>query len=181
VSLARVARVLRLMESMSSGIAVLAFISMVVITVVDATLRYALNSPLSWSFTVIANYLMAATFVLGVSEMQRLQGHITMEFVRSRLSDRAYTAVLAIVDVLGCAFCLLLAAANFPLFVTALMEDERVPSAMSWPLWPSYLILPIGFGLAALRFAVQAAQACIAISSGQSLKRPAPGIAEGVE
>ena len=69
----------------------------------------------------------------------------------------------------------------FPLFTTALLDDERVASAMAWPLWPSYIILPVGFGLAALRFAAQAVQAFVALVSGRTLQRVTPDIAEGVE
>lgn len=174
-------RVLRAVERLCSLVAIVAFVAIVLITVGDAALRYLFSRPLAWSFTVIANYLMAMTFVLGIPEMQRMNGHITMEFFRLRLSDRGYAASVAAACALGCCFCLLVAAYNVPLFITAVVDDERVPSAMAWPLWPSYAVLPIGFGLAAARFAAQAGQAWLAVVSGAGLPKPAPGSTEALE
>ena len=37
-------------------------------------------------------------------------------------------------------------------------ENERMPGE-NWPLWPSYAIVPIGFGLLAVRFLIQCAEA----------------------
>jgi TRAP-type C4-dicarboxylate transport system permease small subunit len=173
-----IGRILKAAEDASATLAVAAFMAIVLITVSDAFLRYAFNRPLWWSFPAIANYLMASAFVFGLAQTQRVRGHIEVEVLRSRISDRLHAVSSLASGVIGAVFCATVAVVNMPLVFTAIAGDERIPSEPSWPMWPSYVILPAGFALLALRFATQGIRALLAFVRGEPPERMDHGPAE---
>jgi TRAP-type C4-dicarboxylate transport system permease small subunit len=139
--------------SLSAGV----LISIVLITCLDVGMRYFVRRPLVWSYPLTNTYLMPALFMFALATCARYHDHIAMDVVRLRMPPRVQRACELISDIAGFAVAFLIAIYGiFPL-VQAWVDEERTPGD-NWPLWPSYAIVPIGFGLLALRFLIQCAE-----------------------
>ena len=71
----------------ASNLAMIVLMAMVLLVVVDITLRRFFNSPLSWSFEVIEVLLVIVVFFT-VAYCCITKGHISVDLLTSRLSKR---------------------------------------------------------------------------------------------
>lgn len=93
-------------------------------------------------------YLFGALFLLGAGYTLRHNGHVRIDVIHQRLSDRAQ----AWIDLFGgllflLPFAGLLAWLSWPLFAESWRIQEMSPDAGGLLRWPVKLMLPIGFGL----------------------------------
>ncbi|MCL4746393.1 MAG: TRAP transporter small permease [Burkholderiaceae bacterium] len=167
--LAALERPLVALERIGLFVAGFAFAAMMLVTVVDVVLRYAFNSPLSWSFELISSYLMVGAFFLAVSATQARRQHVFVDLLARNFPERL-RCVLAVPA--GCAVILVFAliwwagALNFwEAWQKSLVLDGLIP----WPRWPTYLLIPIGLGLMLPRLALEVAGDALAAVSGDLL------------
>lgn len=132
-------------------IAAASLLGIMAIMVLDATLRYAFNNPLSWAFEVITMYLMVAAFFFALSHTLRRNEHIFVEFFCSRLRPRARHLVTVLVYLPTIA--LFSGALWRSAIVTwdAYIGKEVTAGVVQWPTWTAKIIVPIGLGLLVLR------------------------------
>jgi TRAP-type C4-dicarboxylate transport system permease small subunit len=168
-------------EDLGMAIAGIAFVAMVATTAVDVVLRYVFNSPLIWAYPVITNYLIVALYFCAVSATQRRRHHVGIEIVTRRLPPRLRGLCAAFADVAILIFCLVIAYCGAGLFWTAWAQNEVLPGIIAWPRWPSFLLVPMGFGLAVLRLLLQLRRDLM-VAAGTATIEPAPiGPGRGVE
>ncbi|MCW5770541.1 MAG: TRAP transporter small permease [Rhodospirillaceae bacterium] len=144
-------RALSRVEALLMPIAAASLIGIMVIMVLDATLRYAFNNPLSWAFEVITMYLMVAAFFFALSHTLRRNEHIFVEFFCFRLRPRARHLVTVLVYLPTIA--LFSGAFWRSAIVTwdAYAGKEVTAGVVQWPTWTAKIIVPIGLGLLVLR------------------------------
>jgi TRAP-type mannitol/chloroaromatic compound transport system permease small subunit len=93
-------------------------------------------------------YLFGALFLLGAGYTLKHNGHVRIDVIHQRLSDKAR----AWIDLLGgllflLPFAGLLAWLSWPMLVESWRIQEMSPDAGGLLRWPVKLLLPLGFGL----------------------------------
>ncbi len=164
--LAKLERPLALLERVGLFVAGLAFAAMMLVTVADVVLRYALNAPLSWTFELISSYLMVGAFFLAVSATQARRQHVYVDILARHLPERLRCA-LAVAS--GCAVILLFALiwwTGAEGFLSAWQKNLVMDGEIPWPRWPTYLLIPVGLGLMLPRLVLELAGDAIAAVTG---------------
>jgi TRAP-type mannitol/chloroaromatic compound transport system permease small subunit len=123
----------------------------VLISASNAVMRKAFDIG-SNAFLEVQWYLFAAAFLLGAGYTFLRNAHVRIDFLSSRLSERA----AAWVDILGIVLVVLPFAAlmilwSWPLFARAWTSGEMSQNAGGLVLWPARLVIPIGFALLLLQ------------------------------
>ena len=168
--LSRLDRGLFWLETKLALLGGIAVFSLMLLAVVSVNGRNFANSPLPGYVDWIEQAMPLISFV-GISYTQRLGGHIRMDILIGRLRGRALWLVELISTLVMLALMLLLVWGTFAHFQRAF--DFNAPlwsrdSSMdiSLPLWPSKLIVPIGFSVLSLRLVLQAWGFARAFASG---------------
>lgn len=131
--------------------AVLVF--MVVTICYDSVTRYLVFSPTNWSME-INSFLIVYLAILGAAEVQRQDAHIRITFFVDRLSPCTNQVIRRVCALAGAVFCVILAWWGGGIAYNSFKYGERVSSAFGTPLGYPYAIIPIGFGLLGLQFAI---------------------------
>jgi TRAP-type mannitol/chloroaromatic compound transport system permease small subunit len=97
-------------------------------------------------------YLFAAVFMLGAGYGFLKNSHVRIDFISSKLSDRArnWIDVIGIVIVLF-PFCAIGIALGGPFFLQAFTSGEMSQNAGGLIRWPAYGLIPLGFALLMLQ------------------------------
>jgi TRAP-type mannitol/chloroaromatic compound transport system permease small subunit len=97
-------------------------------------------------------YLFAAVFMLGAGYGFLKNSHVRIDFISSKLSDRArnWIDVIGILVVLF-PFCAIGIALGWPFFMQAFTSGEMSQNAGGLVRWPAYGLIPLGFALLMLQ------------------------------
>jgi C4-dicarboxylate transporter DctQ subunit len=147
-------RVLKAADRLEETFMIVALTLMTVLTVVQVLLRYNFGTGLTWALEA-TTYMFAWLVLIGMSYGVRTEAHIAVDLVTSRLSPRAARAFAAVALVCGLAYCGLMIYGGSQ-FVERLMTLGTDARDIPLPRWVLTGIMPIAFGLLALRL-VQAA------------------------
>jgi TRAP-type C4-dicarboxylate transport system permease small subunit len=113
-----------------------------VMTFCDVVARYFFNTP--FSFTVeLTEIAMGVIIYFGVGLVTHENGHISVDIVTLRLSERVRALVALVTNALALAF-LLLMVWRLWLRMAVLYEKGDVSPIMLIPRWPTALIMSIG-------------------------------------
>lgn len=127
--------------------------------VLFATLISATNAGMRYAFDMASNawlelqwYLFAAIFLLAAGYTLKHNGHVRIDILYGRLTERGR----AWVDLIGTLFfllpfSLLMLWFSWPSFVDAFQHSEMSPDAGGLLRWPVRLLIPLGFALLALQ------------------------------
>lgn len=95
-------------------------------------------------------YLVSAVFLLGAGRVLKLDEHVRIDLLTSRLSPRGRLwADIAGLLSMVLPVTLLMLWLSWPWFVGAWASHEVSASAGGLPLWPARLLVPVGFALLA--------------------------------
>jgi len=136
-----------------SGQLVLAF--MVVTIFYDALMRYLFAAPTSWSLEV-NTFLIIYVATMTAAAVQQTDSHIRITFFTDLAGPTFRRAVRVIIGVVGVAFCAVMTWRGFLMAYQAFEYGERVSSSFGTPMVLPYALLPLGFGMLAIRFAMDA-------------------------
>ena len=117
------------------------------VSAVNATVRYLISES-SNSWLELQWYLFAATVLLGAPFVLKVNEHVRVDVLYSRLGPQRQ----ALVDLLGLLVFLmpaavLLAFMSWPYFVESWTSGETSSNAGGLVRWPFKLLIPIGFAL----------------------------------
>ena len=127
--------------------------------ILATTLISAGNALVRKAFDISSNglleiqwYLFAAVFMLGASYGFLKNSHVRIDFISSKLSDRAqnWVDVVGIIVVL-IPFCVISISLGWPYFMQAYTSGEMSQNAGGLIRWPAYALIPLGFGLLLLQ------------------------------
>jgi TRAP-type C4-dicarboxylate transport system permease small subunit len=135
----RITTLLRIAERVVDAAAVIAFCGIFLCVLVQVVLRYAFNSPLTWS-EELARYLFIWCAFLGWIVASRRNSHLAMTFVVDRLPGAGRIAVAVLVQLATLLFAWLLGTRGLVL-VRNNWDVENV--AVPFNLGVVYLIEPI--------------------------------------
>jgi C4-dicarboxylate transporter DctQ subunit len=147
-------RLLRAADRLEEAFMTVALAFMTLLTFVQVVLRYGFDAGFVWSLEA-ATYTFAWLVLIGMSYGVRTESHIAVDLLTSRLPPLAarVAAIAALACTLG--YCALMAYGSSQ-FVDRLMTLGTNARDIPLPRWVLTGIMPIAFGLLALRL-VQAA------------------------
>ena len=131
------------------GALVLALVSMLVMALTQIVLRNVFDSGLLWAESFL-RILVLWVAILGAMVATRDRNHISIDLL-SRLLPSSYFVPLQIVSLLFAAVLCAIAAYHSVVFISYEYEDGAIAFA-EVPVWFCQSIMPIGFGVMALRF-----------------------------
>jgi TRAP-type mannitol/chloroaromatic compound transport system permease small subunit len=123
----------------------------VLISAGNAIMRKAFNIG-SNAYLEIQWYLFAAVFMLGAAYVFLHNGHVRIDFIASRLTQRTN----AIIDALGIVIfliplCVIMIDLSWPFYMRTYLSGEMSENAGGLIRWPVVLMIPIGFALLLLQ------------------------------
>lgn len=140
----------RLEYLLVAGAAASIFVMMIV-TSIDVVMRYAFDAPLSWSFDLIAHYLLRTAFLFGFAWCLSTGHHICVGFVARHLPGSAYHLFQTVGALGGAAIFGLAAWHGWHETLVAWEARDVFFGVVAWPAWPSNIIIPLGLFPLALR------------------------------
>lgn len=124
----------------------------------NAILRYALGMG-SNAWLELQWYLFAFLVLFGASNTLRINGHVRVDLIYGRLSQRGQVWLdLVCLALFLMPATLLLAYMSWPLFIESWRVGEVSGNAGGLVRWPVKLLLPVGFALLALQGAAEMAR-----------------------
>jgi TRAP-type C4-dicarboxylate transport system permease small subunit len=126
---------------------------MVVMAFLQVVLRNLFSSGILWADIVLRHLLLWLGF-LGAAIATSENRHINIDAVRRFLSKRMRAAVEVLTDVFAAVICFLLARASWT-FVQGEISDRRMLFG-EIPSWYAQVIIPAGFALLVVHFAIRA-------------------------
>lgn len=109
--------------------------------------RYLFNSPEPYSYELSTMFLLW-TFVLAIAHLEKLDGHLRVDFFVVILPERLKLFLLNVISpLLGLVFCSVLTWEGLKVALYSLEIGERSMSVWAVPLFPIKIIIPLGYGL----------------------------------
>ena len=148
---------MRFIEEVLTNCSVVLILGVMLWVVSEVIARYVFNSPLPGHLEG-AELLLPMIVFFGVSYVQARDGHVGMTFVVDALPKkvRRVTDILALtVSALTCAALAYFSSKNA--WLSYSYEDVTM-SPPYWPVWPSAAVIPLGYGMLAVRMGLQVLQ-----------------------
>lgn len=116
---------------------------MMLLTTADVTLRYTLNSPITGALE-ITEYMMLSLFALGISYATLSKGHISVDILHDRLSERTQAVLDSVTGIISTG---MLSIVTWQTFVQAKLKysSGAISTALEIPSFPFYYLLSCGF------------------------------------
>jgi TRAP-type C4-dicarboxylate transport system permease small subunit len=109
--------------------------------------RYIFESPEPYSYELSMMFLLW-TFVLALAYLEKLDGHLRVDFFVVLLPKRIRAFLLSVVGpVAGFIFCAVLTWEGWTVAMYSLETGEKSMSIWAVPLFPVKIVIPIGYGL----------------------------------
>lgn len=134
-----------------------ALIGIMMVMVMDVSMRYAFNAPLRWAYEVLTRYLLLAVFFFAVSAVLHRGDHLSVDLFAKILPRRVMHFSLS---VLYFAAGLVWSVACYKAFLklqTNWLSSALVPG-IGWPVWTSTLIIVTGIAVLVLRIVLMTMQ-----------------------
>lgn len=104
------------------------------------------------SVEIIARYMMIWATFIGVSCAVKGGGNIRFTLVEQMLPPAGRRALTIAGYVVAIAICAAITWSGIALVGETIMFDERMPTALRWPIWVFHVSVPLGGGLLVLQF-----------------------------
>jgi TRAP-type C4-dicarboxylate transport system permease small subunit len=150
-------RVLRWLEDTALAVAGVVMVAAMFLTATDATLRYAFNAPLTFQQYLTENYLLVAMTNLSFAAGFRMGGYIRIEGILHQFPSAIVAVLLRIGLLVSAVYMAVLAWTAGVKFLDFYLRGAVVFGEIDWPISWSWVWVPIGCGLLALRLLLTAA------------------------
>ena len=144
------------------GVGILAV--MMFFTVTDVCLRYFFNRPFASSFE-LTEFMMAILVAFGLAYTARLDGHIKVDILTSRLPKRIQAAISSFTNLVCVVVFILIAWQSFAQAKTLYLSG-LTSEVLYIPVFPFVLMTGIGFALLGLVFLIN-----FFVSLSQTMKK----------
>jgi C4-dicarboxylate transporter, DctQ subunit len=140
-------------ETVLNFIGVAFIFILMVLTASEIIARYAFNHPIP-GYVENVELMMAAIVFLGIAYTQRVEAHIRMDLVISKIRGRFYHIAEVISLLLGLIGFSIIFVSSLQFTLDAYQMGD-VTEYLYTPTWPSKLCVPIGSLFLCIRFAIQ--------------------------
>jgi TRAP-type C4-dicarboxylate transport system permease small subunit len=117
---------------------------LMLLTTGDTIGRYIFNKPITGTFEVSTNYLMVALAFLAMSYSYSQNVHVRVDFIADRLPKKLKLSVSRLAQVVSLLCIGTLIAASTQQALRVLSSHTIMSSLEMIPMWPAYLIVPVG-------------------------------------
>jgi TRAP-type C4-dicarboxylate transport system permease small subunit len=143
-------RVDRVIEHISNAFTVLSGVLIVLMAFLASygvIRRYVFESPEPYSYELSMMFLLW-TFVLALAYLEKLDGHLRVDFFVVILPKKIRAFILNVIGPLaGLIFCAVLTWEGWTVAMYSLETREKSMSIWAVPLFPVKIVVPIGYGL----------------------------------
>jgi TRAP-type C4-dicarboxylate transport system permease small subunit len=140
----------KIIERVSNGFTVLSGVLIVLMAFLASygvIRRYIFESPEPYSYELSMMFLLW-TFVLALAYLEKLDGHLRVDFFIVLLPKRIRNFLLNVVSpLMGFVFCAVLTREGWTVAMYSLETGEKSMSIWAVPLFPVKIVIPIGYGL----------------------------------
>lgn len=126
-------------------------VAAMVLTSLDALLRYLFNAPLTFNSYLTTYYLMVAMLIMPLAWAFRTGGYIRVVFFAAMLPRKTGALLLRAGKLVGAGYFGALAWLSGVSFWKIYQAGDIQMGAIDWPVAWSWVWLPIGLGLLSLR------------------------------
>jgi len=159
------------LNALAIGLGMIAVFMMILHITLDVSLRFLLNSPIPGTILFVSVFYMIIIVFMPVSAVEQDDGHISVELIYDMLSNR----LRQILQFLSLGFSIIvfgaLAVRTWQEAVSKYEIGSFTIEAGLWlPTWPTYFVLPIGFGLIILTLTYKIA--CLLLGRPVGLSQP---------
>ncbi|MBK3660085.1 TRAP transporter small permease [Bradyrhizobium diazoefficiens] len=176
----RAGDVLGALERALTVIAVAFMFVIMMLVVTDVFMRYALNSPFSFTYDLIGLYLLAGVFFFTVSDALREHVHVGVDILLSRFSPAGRRLSEIVTALVGLFVFVLICKVGLERAIENYEQQDVLAGAIPWPTWVSAALVPLGCGVLVLRLALQLVGNMLSLVTGRDLYPlpPVTGIGE---
>lgn len=176
----RAGDVLGALERALTVVAVAFMFVIMMLVVTDVFMRYALNSPFSFTYDLIGLYLLAGVFFFTVSDALREHVHVGVDILLSRFSPAGRRLSEIVTALVGLFVFVLICKVGLERAIENYEQQDVLAGAISWPTWVSAALVPLGCGVLVLRLALQLVGNMLSLVTGRDLYPlpPVTGIGE---
>lgn len=129
----------------------IALVFMMILTTLDALSRHLLNKSITGAYEVTEMYLMVILVFLSMSYVQKVDGHIRLDIIFERLSKRVQDILNIFFYLLAAAMMFFIGYQGFHMTMNAWQNNLIASGLINFPLWLSYIWIPIGSFLIMIR------------------------------
>ncbi len=119
----------------------------------DVVMRYLFAAPTFWALEV-NTFLLLFLCTIPLADVQGARVNIRVTFLIDRLPPRIVRRLDVLRGVLGILFCAAMIWKGTAMALLAFEHNDRMSTSLGTPMFIPYMILPVGFFLLALQFAV---------------------------
>jgi C4-dicarboxylate transporter DctQ subunit len=117
----------------------------------EVATRYFLNRPITWVIEATQYALVFITF-LGAAWVLRVDGHVTMDYVINRLSQRLQNLINAITYIICAVLCLVISVYGTLVTCDYYQTNYLNEGSVRVPAWLFSAVIPVGFILFFIQF-----------------------------
>ncbi len=145
------ARFFRWLDGFFAGLSGLILIAMMLTISYDVIARYAFGAPTKWSLEVNEYFLLAVVYLSGAWTL-RVGGHVRVDILLQRLSDRTKTKLEVFDSILGALFSGILTLEGAKFVYDGILTGARSETYLEVLQWPIRLIMVVGSFLLFVEF-----------------------------
>jgi TRAP-type transport system small permease protein len=144
-------RLVRRINAACMAVASTLVVVIAVLTTWEAITRYFFRQPAMWTYPV-TSYVLLFTIYLALAYTLQKGGHVSVDFVLEMAGPTRRRWLQRLSHVLGLAFVLVFFFQSYRLWLRHSMEGQRDISALSLPLAPLSVVVPLGLLLMAVTY-----------------------------
>lgn len=129
------------------------FVAMV-LTTLDATLRYTIGHPIPYQFYFSGHYLMVAMVTLCLPWAFREGGYIRVTILTGALPSAPRNLIYRIGLLLGALYIFMLAWTSGEYTVASFAKNSVIIEELNWPVAWQWVAVPVGCGVLFLRLSL---------------------------
>ncbi len=133
------------------AVAVVCVVAIMLVVSADAFGRYLFKAPLPVTFELVTFYLLVSSIYMAVAATYRHGDHININLIQAKLPKGVRNAAEIVFCLLTVIVFALIAWGALQHSIEAWRRKEFIPGFIIWPVWLSYLPIPLGAGLLVLR------------------------------
>lgn len=123
--------------------------ALVIVCFLQVVMRYVFNHALSWPEEVMRYFLICLVFI-GISSVMKIDGHLKVKIITSFLSKKAIFIIDTITSIIVIIFFIYTIWLGIEMTML-IKEIEQTAQSFEFPLWISWLPIPIGFSLSIIQ------------------------------
>lgn len=116
--------------------------------------RYGFSYSPEWIEETVMYMIIWAVFIVA-STLTAERGHVGATFIVEKLPPKARRVMEVFTGLLAFLFCVLICYWGFQIVHLAYVTDERSLTSMRYPLWGTYLAVPLGAALIIGRYGMR--------------------------